>query len=243
MASTAAPKTSDEMPPHELSPQSSSTSNARLTPDSDSDDSDLEIGELGESFKLQRRVKDEEKRGELEEDSEDDDVGYRDSGRRRASVSTVQSYQLYTPDEERAVVRKFDRKLVLFVALLYMLSFLDRSSEFVVSLHRISADRYRYWKCQNCWPGSGPQSRFCKIRMGHYGFLHRIYLLRMDERVMEIDTRPYICYRNCAILGYHRFFTIGSYIICGFAGATNTAGNWRGRIYWDSILSVILLQA
>lgn len=34
----------------------------------------------------------------------------------------------YTAVEERAVVRKFDRRLVLFVALLYMLSFLDRSS-------------------------------------------------------------------------------------------------------------------
>lgn len=49
------------------------------------------------------------------------------------SVSTTtsgKSSQLrYTPDEERAVVKKFDRKLVLFVALLYMLSFLDRSSE------------------------------------------------------------------------------------------------------------------
>ena len=123
-------KSSNEMPPDQLSPHSSSTSNARLTPDSDSDDSDLEIGELGESIKLQRRVKDKEKRGELDEDSEDDGVGYRDSGRRRASVSTVQSYQLYTPDEERAVVRKFDRKLVFFVALLYMLSFLDRSSLF-----------------------------------------------------------------------------------------------------------------
>lgn len=35
---------------------------------------------------------------------------------------------LYTADEESAVVRKFDRRLVLFVALLYLLSFLDRSS-------------------------------------------------------------------------------------------------------------------
>lgn len=34
----------------------------------------------------------------------------------------------YTPEEEAAVVKKFDRKLVLFVALLYMFSFLDRSS-------------------------------------------------------------------------------------------------------------------
>ncbi|TEA22732.1 MFS transporter prlL [Colletotrichum sidae] len=47
---------------------------------------------------------------------------------RRRSTDTVASFQLYTPDEERAVVRKFDRKLVLFVALLFMLSFLDRSN-------------------------------------------------------------------------------------------------------------------
>lgn len=44
------------------------------------------------------------------------------------SGGSVASFQLYTPDEDRAVRRKFDRRLVLFVALLYMLSFLDRSS-------------------------------------------------------------------------------------------------------------------
>ncbi|KAK6224685.1 major facilitator superfamily transporter [Colletotrichum tabaci] len=48
--------------------------------------------------------------------------------RRRTSTSTVASFQLYTPDEERSVVRKHDRKLVLFVALLFMLGFLDRSN-------------------------------------------------------------------------------------------------------------------
>ena len=114
---------SDEMPNAELSPESSATT--RLTPDSDSDESDLEMGELDESFKLQRR----QKTGAPEdEDEEIDEEKYHDASRRRASVSTLQSYQLYTPDEERAVVRKFDRRLVLFVALLYMLSFLDRSS-------------------------------------------------------------------------------------------------------------------
>ncbi|KAM0250001.1 hypothetical protein ACHAQJ_008806 [Trichoderma viride] len=46
----------------------------------------------------------------------------------RLSVSSVESFILYTPDEDMAVRRKFDRKLVLFVALLYMLSFLDRSN-------------------------------------------------------------------------------------------------------------------
>lgn len=49
---------------------------------------------------------------------------------RRASPSTMQSFMLYTPDEERSVISKFDRRLVLFVAFLYMLSFLDRSSTF-----------------------------------------------------------------------------------------------------------------
>ena len=34
----------------------------------------------------------------------------------------------YSPEEEQAVLRKFDRHLVLFIALLYMLGFLDRSS-------------------------------------------------------------------------------------------------------------------
>ncbi|ORY65074.1 major facilitator superfamily domain-containing protein [Pseudomassariella vexata] len=47
---------------------------------------------------------------------------------RRLSQSTVASFQLYTPDEEQAVVRKLDRKLVLFLALCYMVSFLDRSN-------------------------------------------------------------------------------------------------------------------
>ncbi|TQV96064.1 MFS transporter [Cordyceps javanica] len=44
---------------------------------------------------------------------------------RRGSNS---SYKLYTPDEEVAVRRKFDRKLVLFVSLLFLLSFVDRSN-------------------------------------------------------------------------------------------------------------------
>ncbi|KAI1197922.1 major facilitator superfamily domain-containing protein [Nemania serpens] len=49
-------------------------------------------------------------------------------GERRLSGSTVASFQLYTPDEERAVVRKFDRRLVVFLAFCYMLSFVDRSN-------------------------------------------------------------------------------------------------------------------
>ncbi|KAI0811630.1 major facilitator superfamily domain-containing protein [Xylaria sp. FL0064] len=37
-------------------------------------------------------------------------------------------FRHYSPDAERAVVRKFDRRLVLFLAFCYMLSFVDRSN-------------------------------------------------------------------------------------------------------------------
>jgi hypothetical protein len=41
---------------------------------------------------------------------------------------SVESFELYTPDEENSLLRKLDTHLVLFLAFLYMLSFLDRSS-------------------------------------------------------------------------------------------------------------------
>ncbi|EGX92776.1 MFS transporter, putative [Cordyceps militaris CM01] len=47
---------------------------------------------------------------------------------RRGSASTTASYKLYTPDEEAVVRRKFDRRLVLFLSLLFLLSFVDRSN-------------------------------------------------------------------------------------------------------------------
>lgn len=58
-------------------------------------------------------------------DGDDEDEG----DTRRLSFDSVQSYELYTPDEDKAVLRKLDRKLVGFMALLYCLSFLDRTSE------------------------------------------------------------------------------------------------------------------
>ena len=59
------------------------------------------------------------------EDADDDDD---DSGERLAN---------FTADEERVVVKKLDRHLVLFIAFLYMLSFLDRSSKFAVHIAEI----------------------------------------------------------------------------------------------------------
>jgi hypothetical protein len=46
--------------------------------------------------------------------------------------------------------------------LLYMLSFLDRSSEYPclspAMFYDLQADYYRYWQCPNSWHGNGPKS-------------------------------------------------------------------------------------
>lgn len=67
-----------------------------------------------------------------EDDSDDDEVyELNERGSREidgANYNRLRHGFTYTAEEERAVVHKFDRRLVLFVAFLYMLSFLDRSS-------------------------------------------------------------------------------------------------------------------
>lgn len=128
------PRPSDELSHDISSPNSTSTSNAQFTPEQDSDDSDIETD--GTNIKMRTRSKDSEKASSQSHYDEPDEEGYHERMHRRASVSTVQSYQLYTPDEERAVVRKFDKKLVFFVCILYMCSFLDRSSTFFLSLYK-----------------------------------------------------------------------------------------------------------
>ena len=51
-----------------------------------------------------------------------------DEPQMRPQLRRRQTRVHYTPDEEKEVVKKLDYHLVLFLALLYMLSFLDRSS-------------------------------------------------------------------------------------------------------------------
>jgi hypothetical protein len=78
------------------------------------------------SFELRRITPSDEPYAK--EEPEEEDEGFIPS-LRRTSLESAQSYELYTPDEDRAVLKKLDRRLVSFMALLYMLSFLDRSSE------------------------------------------------------------------------------------------------------------------
>ncbi|KAK4454381.1 putative transporter-like protein 3 [Podospora aff. communis PSN243] len=98
----------------------------RMTPESEERSEGEVMDGEGEAYELEERglLQGGGKDGGFDEDAVDGVDGVR-RRRRRGSVA---SFQLYTPDEERAVVRKFDRRLVVFVALLYMLSFLDRSN-------------------------------------------------------------------------------------------------------------------
>ena len=145
MASTAYPSLgADNDKPSRAgnSPSQESSSSARFTPDSDSEDDD-EVGhedlghlEAGKGYEMRSLSKESgrhaatgaEDDADKEEDAllnEDEDAS---RSRRRRRRKSVQSFELYTPDEEKAVRQKLDTHLVLCVALLYMLSFLDRSN-------------------------------------------------------------------------------------------------------------------
>lgn len=113
-----------------LSPSASSSSGPtagargirRLTPDTGSDDEEEDeygddVKDGAEGYELQEGV------GRKDDDEDEGASSSFDDERRPR-----RQRQLYTPEEEQAVVRKFDRRLVVFMAFLYMLSFIDRSS-------------------------------------------------------------------------------------------------------------------
>lgn len=115
-------------PPPFVSPEPGSHAGRSISGDDEDGSEMYELSELSGDD-------DYSEEDEEEEDEEDEDDAHGVAGRarkpvnrRRLSESTVASFQLYTPDEERAVVRKFDRRLVMFLAFCYMLSFVDRSS-------------------------------------------------------------------------------------------------------------------
>jgi hypothetical protein len=131
--SLARPTTGDN-----LSSSSSSTPinapPAQATPESDADDSDVESvsalrggGDTVESHRMRissEKYSDRKSLDEADSSSEDESEKEHIRPVRRVGPRSEE----YTDDEERTIVRKFDRGLTLFIALLYMLSFLDRSS-------------------------------------------------------------------------------------------------------------------
>lgn len=126
----------DDRPATSIGSDETST---HLTPDSDSED-DFALGELEveEGYELRPLNKDGQSAAGAQEsedeDAQDEDEYIKNEGSNAASKRSrkrrpsTASFELYTPDEERRVLRKLDTRLVLFVALLYLLSFLDRSN-------------------------------------------------------------------------------------------------------------------
>ena len=126
-----------EKPPGSSGSGDSSNEGTHLTPESDSEDGHvlerledeegLELVELGkDGHRANRRGQGVRADEEEDSDSEADDDDL--EGKKTRQTASVASFELYTPDEERRVRRKLDTRLVLFVALLYLLSFLDRSN-------------------------------------------------------------------------------------------------------------------
>ncbi|KAF2473890.1 uncharacterized protein BDR25DRAFT_281974 [Lindgomyces ingoldianus] len=116
--------------------QSTDDASTHLTPsDGESDDGLPMIDGMyeGESYQLMTLPKGgnassrNDTLGVPQEEGAGEDAAFLPSPQ-RFSMSSVQSYEIYTPDENRAVLKKLDRRLVLFMALLYCLSFLDRSN-------------------------------------------------------------------------------------------------------------------
>ncbi|RYN59246.1 hypothetical protein AA0118_g6803 [Alternaria tenuissima] len=113
---------------HEPASNSTDESSPKFTPSprsSQSFDDQLSMIHEPNSFEL-RTITPHDEPAHKEELGEEDE-GFLPSIR-RASLDSVQSYELHTPDEDRRVLKKLDRRLVAFMALLYMLSFLDRSN-------------------------------------------------------------------------------------------------------------------
>lgn len=79
--------------------------------------------------------------------------------------------------------------------------------------------------------------------MGYHGFLYSIYLFRVDECLMEDHTGAYLYNGDCPLVGNHRIVTIYRDFFCRTTRSSNIAGNRRGWIHRNSILSIFFLQA
>ena len=88
---------------------------------------DTVVDDLDETAPTGSSLKTTDDRKDSQQDTDsEDDFDLREITSAAAKAPTVS--QEYTDAEERTVLRKFDRRLILFLGLLYLLSFLDRSN-------------------------------------------------------------------------------------------------------------------
>jgi hypothetical protein len=120
----------------------SSSSNSRYTPvsndpeEQEQEEYDYSASRLGKApmgnLRLQTDFEEDAETGEPV--SEDEDNRYDSDEDIEGKTGRAVDGPKYTPDEEKEVVSVFDRRLVPFLALLYLLAFLDRSSMFALDL-------------------------------------------------------------------------------------------------------------
>ncbi|CRG83817.1 putative transporter C1683,12 [Talaromyces islandicus] len=101
-------------------PQLGSPELPKLQTNLGKDNADAVLADETESF-----LSGDDRSGSDDDDGYDSDKYFRPPPRQR---NTSQIGPDYTPEEERGVVKRLDRRLVSFLAFLYMLSFLDRSN-------------------------------------------------------------------------------------------------------------------
>ena len=121
-----------QQPPAETSTSASATpSNAPYDEPSRSTPKHPAVGNLRVQTDFGDAGNNMEAEGEGYADYDGDHSGYEsEQDFRPKETSRARSLPEYTIAEEREVVKKLDRKLVPFLALCYLLSFLDRSSTF-----------------------------------------------------------------------------------------------------------------
>jgi hypothetical protein len=119
----------DRRSTEDISAMSPSSSRGSPTFDDDDDDEKTVVGSgRAEGFEMAELGKG--SRGLRVETSGEALEGHGDEEKLGMHEVDLDERVHYTGTEERGVLRKLDRRVVLFVALLYLLSFLDRSSRF-----------------------------------------------------------------------------------------------------------------
>ena len=200
------------------------------------------------------------------DESEDEEKTADFEKRRRESNSTVHSFTLYTPDEEKAVIKKFDRRLVLFVALLYMLSFLDRSSMSLSSLkgnhlantqsdignariagmeEDLNLSSYQYeWLLRAFYISYilfEWMTLLWKVIPPH---IYRTYSdFTATFPISQDDVNHPYSRRLRSIMGSHRLSPIPSILLPLSPRPSCSSRNWRSSIRRRTLLHVIFLQA
>ncbi|KAL2276998.1 hypothetical protein FJTKL_00302 [Diaporthe vaccinii] len=119
--------------PEALTPGDSSSPSPgldRLTPESSGNSSNGDLGREEQAMVMDPLLSGSSihNDGSQDDDHETYELSERGSREIGRAHGRPRSGFSYSAEEERAVVDKFDRRLVLFVAFLYMLSFLDRSN-------------------------------------------------------------------------------------------------------------------